>query len=397
MKTSVEQEKLKVFTWPFSKWHKTISGLFLCSMIVSSQLNAQNFQSFASSYKEPTDTTVGQINLRIESLGFFQNNEYLGNFVDGYTLTGAMLRPKISYSPASGLYLEAGAHLIKYNGKDQLVNALPWFSARYRFSERFSVVTGNLNQNNLHRLPEQLWEPERIYTDKPEGGLQFLYSGTKLDAQTWISWEQFIQKNDPYQEHFTFGLTGDYKAYQNSELSVKLPVQVLFYHQGGEINSGVNGVRPRVQTHANFAAGWELAMNVGEKLKTINLNGYWFGYDAITKDSNTLPFSKGHAYLIETTAQMRNSKISLSYWNAFQFIAPKGRLLYQSGSDSDPTFTQPDRSIVSAKYFWQKNITRDARVAFQIETFMDLPTGDFSYSYGFFLLLNQDFFLRKFN
>ena len=28
---------------------------------------------------------------------------------------------------------------------------------------------------------------------------------------------------------------------------------------------------PRVQTHANVLAGWELAMNVGEKVKTINL------------------------------------------------------------------------------------------------------------------------------
>ena len=375
---------------------KNIAGFVLFLFALAIHGNAQNFQSFASSNNEKSDTTGSQLSFRIESLGFFQNNEYLGNFVDGYTLTGAMLRPKLTYSLAEGLSIEAGAHLIKYNGKDNLVNALPWFSARYRFSDRFSVVTGNLNQNNLHGLPEQLWEPERIYTDKPDAGLQFLFSGIKLNAQTWVSWEQFIQKNDPFQEHFTFGLTGDYKAYQNSNLSVKLPAQVLFYHQGGEINSGVNGIRPRVQTHANFAAGWELAMSVGQKIKTINLNGYWFGYDAVTKDSNTLPFNQGHAYLIETSAQTRNSRLSISYWSAYQFIAPKGRLLYQSSSDSDPTFVQPDRSIVSAKYFWQRTIAKGARAAFQIETFVDVPTGDFSYSYGFFLLLNQDFLLKKF-
>jgi hypothetical protein len=355
-----------------------------------------NFQSFSSSFKKSADVTQGQLNFRFESLGFFENNEYLGNFVDGYTLTGAMLRPKLSYSPAAGLYVEAGAHLFKYNGRDKLTAALPWFSARYRFSDRFSVVTGNLDQTNQHGLSEQLWEPERIYTDHPEGGLQFLYSGKKLNAQTWVSWEQFIQKNDPFQEHFTFGLTSNYQAYQNSELSVKFPVQVLFYHQGGEINSDPGGGRPRVQTHANFSAGWEMAINVGERIKTINLNGYWFGYDAVTKDSNTLPFSKGHAYLIETSAQTRNSRISVSYWNAFQFLAPKGRLLYQSGSDSNPSYSQADRSMLSAKYFWQRNIAKDARVAFQVETYLDVPTGDFSYSYGFFLLLNSDFLLNKF-
>ena len=374
--------------------------IFLLTLTVS-QLNGQtlttpNFQSFSSSGKEFSDIEKGRFSFRFESLGFFQNNEYLGNFVDGYTLPGALFRPKLTWSPTDALYLEVGGHLVKYSGKDQFVNATPWFSVRYRFSDQFSVVTGNLDQNNQHGLSEQLWEPERIYTDKPESGLQFRYSGEKLQAQTWVSWEQFIRKNDPFQEHFTFGLTSDYLAVENSALSVKLPVQVLFYHQGGEINVNPDGPRPRVQTHANFSAGLEMAIKVGEKVKTINLNGYWFGYDAVTKDSNTLPFSKGHAYLIETSAQTRNSRISLSYWNAFQFIAPKGRLLYQSVSDHDPNFAQADRSVVSAKYFWQKNITQNARVAFQVESSIDVPTGDLSYSYGFFLLLNQDFLLKKF-
>ena len=377
-------------------WEKTILCVLLITSGLVAQLNAQNLQRFASSYKESNNANEGEFNFRFESLGFFQNNEFLGNFVDGYTLTGAMIRPKLSYSPVAGLYLEAGAHLVKYNGKDQLVNATPWLSATYSFSDRFSVVTGNLDQNNLHNLPEQLWEPERTYTDKPEAGLQFLYSGTSLNAQTWISWEQFIQKNDPFQEHFTFGLTADCKAVENSALTVKLPVNLLFYHKGGEININPDGPRPRVQTHANVMAGWELAMNIGEKVKTVNLNGYWLGYKAVTKDSNTLPFGKGHAYLLETSAQTRNSRISLSYWNAFQFIAPKGRLLYQSVSDSDPGFSQPDRSMVSAKYFWQRNIAKDACVAFQIEAYKDISSGDFSYGYGFFLLLNSDFLLKRF-
>ncbi len=368
--------------------------VFLISL--ATQIYGQSLAEIYQPYKLADSTETGALNFRIESIGFFENNEYLGNFVDGYTLPGFLFRPKLTFSPVEGLYLEAGAHFLKYSGRDQISYALPWFSMRYNFSNRFSAVVGNLNQNNQHGLLEQLWEPERIYSDKPESGLQFLYSGEKLDAQTWVNWEQFIQKNDPFQEHFTFGMTGDYKAYQNTELSLKIPVQVLFYHQGGEINSNPDGPRPRVQTHANFAAGWELALNVGEKLKTINLNGYWLGYDAVTKDSNTLPFDKGHAYLLEASAQTRNSNISVGYWNAFQFIAPKGRLLYQSISDSDPTFVQADRSMVSAKYFWQKKIARDAHVAFQLESYIDTQTGDFSYSYGFFILLNADFLLKRF-
>ena len=370
-------------------------------ILVAPGLNAQslttpNFQNFSSSYKDVADVKGGELNFRFESLGFFWNNEFQGGLVKGYTLPGAFLRPKLTYSPADDLYLEVGAHLLFYSGTGHTSTAIPWFSARYRFTEKFSVVTGNLDQTNQHGLIEQLWEPERIYTDKPESGLQFLYSGKKLHAQTWISWEQFIMQNDPFQEKFTYGLTGDYRAFQNSELTVSLPVQVLFYHQGGEINTNPDGPRPSVQTHANFLAGWEMAMNMGEKIKTINLNGYWLGYDAVTKDSNTLPFDLGHAFLIETSAQTKNSRISVSYWNGYQFLAPKGRYIYQSASWDDPTLTQPERSMLTAKYFWQKNITKGARVAFQIDSYIDLMTSDLSYSYGFFLLLNTDFLLKKY-
>ena len=376
----------------FGRWLKIIPVILLALM--AGNLQGQDFQHFASFYKDPQEVKAGELNFRFESMGFFQNNEYLGSFVDGYTLPGALVRPKLTYSPTDALYIEVGGNLVKYSGLDRPVNVIPWFSARYRFSEQFAVVAGNLDQNNEHNLLDQLWEPERIYSNAPESGLQFLYSSKKLNMQTWVSWEQFIQRNDQFQEHFTYGLTGDYAAYQNSFLSVKLPVQVLFYHKGGEINYGPN--RLPVQTHANVAAGLQLGMNVdGQHLKTININGYWLGYKAVTAKSNTFPFGKGHAYLLETSAQTLHSFISLSYWNAFQFVAPKGRLLYQSVSDKDPAFGQADRSLVSVRYLWQKEIAKDARVGFKVEGFIDVPTRDLSYSYGFYLLFNQDFLLSS--
>lgn len=371
-------------------WQKIIPAVLL--IVSTANIQAQEFQQFASIYKDAREVKAGELNLRFESLGFFQNNEFLGRFVDGYTLPGALIRPKLTYSPTDALFIEVGGHFVKYSGKDKVQNLLPWFSSRYRFNDRFAVVVGNLNQNHQHGLLEQLWEPERMVTDRPESGLQFLYSAPRLNMQTWINWEQYIEKGDPFQEHFTAGVTGNYLAYQNSTLSLSFPVQLLFYHKGGEIDSS----SLRVQTHANLAAGWDLTINVdGERLKKLNLEGYWLGYKAVTEDSNVYPFSEGHAYLMSAGIQTRYSAFSLNYWNAFQFIAPKGRYIYQSVSDSDPAFTQADRSVVSARYFWQKDVLKEARVAFQIEGIMDVPTGDLSYSYGFFLVFNQDFLLSS--
>jgi hypothetical protein len=363
---------------------------------------AQSFNEFTSFYKKAEDVKTGELNFRFESLGFFQNNEYANTFVDGYSLTGAMLRPKLGYSPADRLYLEVGAHLLKYNGKDGLVNAAPWFSARYQFSDRFSVITGNLDQTNQHGLPEQLWEPERIYTDKPEAGLQFLYSGKRLNAQTWVSWEQFIQKNDPYQEHFTVGITSNYRVFSNSRFALSFPIELLFYHKGGEINlAGSDGTRPKVQTHANFGAGLNLKVELGQKIKSLNFQWHRFGFASLTQTgdtSNIYPFQDGWARFIEASLQTRHSRISLGHWKASQFIAPKGRELYQTIFPAATTPIKPLRTFLSAKYVWQKDIAKGARIAFQVEAYLlDSPEGGLPYSYGCFLLVSPEFLLKVFN
>jgi len=366
------------------------------------QSAAQSFTDFASFYKKSEEVKTGELNFRFESLGFFQNNEYANTFVDGYTLTGAMFRPKLTYSPADGLYLEAGAHFLKYNGKDRVVNAIPWFSARYRFSDRFSVVTGNLDQTNQHGLPEQLWEPERIYTDKPEAGLQFLYSGKRLNAQTWVSWEQFIQRGDPFQEQFTVGVTSNYKIFSISRLTLKLPIEILFYHHGGEINSaGADGIRPRVQTHANLAAGLNLSVEMGQKLKSLDINWHRFSFLSLTQTGdpyNMYPFQDGWGRLIEAKLRTKHSTISLGHWKASQFIAPKGRELYQTVFYNAATSIRPYRAFISAKYVWQKDIAKGARIAFQVEAYLlNTPVGGLPYSYGCFLLVNPEFLLKVFN
>ncbi len=361
-------------------------------------LNAQSFQDFASFYKKPEKVKTGELTFRFESLGFFENNEYMGNIVKGYTLTGVMLRPKFTYSPADGLYVEAGVNLLKYNGKDTLMNSIPWFSARYCFSDKFSVVTGNLDQTNHHGLPEQLWEPERMYTDKPDAGLQFIYSASKLNAQTWVNWEQFIQKGDTYQEYFTAGVTGSYELVNNRLLKINIPCGILFYHHGGEINVATDGIRPRVQTHSNVFLSSNIFLKINrKKLKSFDLQYSHFGYTAITTNSNTQPYKSGHANFIELGISTLHSRLSLGKWNAFQFIAPKGRAIYQSVSEIDPSFNAPKQSMLTAKYFWQKNIALGARVAFQVEAYLhDLPMGSLSYSYGFFLLVSPEFLIKVF-
>ncbi len=354
--------------------------------------SAQSFAELYDGYQQADSIKSGELKLRFEGVGFFQNNEYVGDIVDGYTLPGGFVRPRISYALSNNLEMAFGAHFLKYYGRDELANIQPWFSVRYRFDDRWSVIIGNLDQNRAHGIPQQLYEPERILTDKPEGGLQFLYSGGKLNWQTWLNWEKFIVRDDPFREHFVVGVSGEWNVMKNPGLSVTIPAHALFYHWGGEIDATDLGV----ETLSNMATGWKMKVPFsGGRLKSINFDGYWMGYSS-AGESEFYPYDKGHAFSLGLSALTRCSKLSLSFWNAYRFVAPEGRLLYQSVSDKDVVLSQADRSVLSLRYYWQKQITPEARIAWQFESWYDLNASGISYNYGIYLLLNPEFLLKRF-
>ena len=54
---------------------------------------------FADAHTDRHDTAHHKFAARFYCHTFFKNNEYFGDFVKGYTLTGYHLQPEFSYSP----------------------------------------------------------------------------------------------------------------------------------------------------------------------------------------------------------------------------------------------------------------------------------------------------------
>jgi len=77
-----------------------------CLILLVAQLDAQTLTDLNYHYKELDTTEVKTLNFRIESMSFFHNTEYMGEIVDGYTWTGAWLRPKLSYTFSDKLKFE---------------------------------------------------------------------------------------------------------------------------------------------------------------------------------------------------------------------------------------------------------------------------------------------------
>ena len=362
-------------------------------IFTASGLVAQDIGSLNSSYKNIDTSSVKNLDFRFESLSFFLNNEYSGDIVDGYTWTGAWFRPKLVYTFTDKLKVETGAHLLRYHSRDNFTISSPWFSAHYQMSDHLSAIFGNLNQNNNHGLLKQLWEPERVMTDAPEEGIQFLYESKCLNMQTWMSWEQFILKDDPFQEHFTFGVSADARIFSNSNINVSVPLQLLAYHMGGEIDSSPLGV----VTHYNYAGGLKLGIDTDHDFfRNLNFNTFWLGYNC-PDGPEPFIYKKGHAVSLVASSDTRWGIFSLDYWNAYQFAAPFGKKIYLSASDKDLSLSQDDRSILTFNYTLKKQIVPDIHFALQGEALYDLLSSDFSFGFGFYLLINHDFLLKKFN
>lgn len=368
-----------------------ILSIFLLILAVT-QLNGQTLTDLNYHYKDLDTTEIKTLNFRIESMSFFHNTEYMGDIVDGYTWTGAWLRPKLSYTFSDKLKLDVGGHFLRYHSRDDFTIVRPWFSAEYQMFDKMKVVFGNLNENRNHGLVKQLWEPERMMTDAPREGVQFLYQSKFVELQNWMSWEQFILPGDPYQEHFTFGLSGRAQIYSNSVSSVKVPLQLLVYHQGGEIDSSPLPV----VTHYNYATGLETSFKVGDQfLKNIDLNMHWVGYQCPDGPA-PYGYDNGYGYSITLAGDTRLGKFSFDYWNAYQFIAPYGKRIYMSISHRDIALSQQNRSQAAFNYMMKQRVLKDIEFAFQGEALYDFLTTKFSFAFGYYLVINQDFLLKNF-
>lgn len=362
-----------------------------CLTLFASQLHAQTLIGLNNHYKNLDTTEVKELNFRFESMSFFHNTEYMGDIVDGYTWTGAWVRPKLSYTFSEKLKLDVGGHFLRYHSRDDFTVVRPWFSAQYQMFPKMKAIFGNLNVNQNQGLVKQLWEPERNMTDAPREGVQFMYESKYFEMQNWMGWEQFILRGDPYQEHFTFGLSGRAQIFPHSGLKIHIPLQLLVYHRGGEIDSSPLGVI----TDLNYATGLETKFKVGDGfLKDIDLNLHWIGYECPDGPA-PYGYKNGHGYSVTVAGDTRFGRFSLDYWNAYQFIAPYGKRIYMSISDRDIALSQTDRSQVAFNYMMKQHILKDIEFAFQGEALYDFLTTKFSFAFGYYLVINQDFFISS--
>ena len=364
-----------------------IIGLLL---LIGIQAIGQNDYHFFKYYEPFKPDSTGDLYFAVDNVNFFKNNEYKGDLATGYTLTGAWLRPKLVFYPDKKLRMEIGGNVLKYNGKDEYFNLLPWFNVHYQPTEKISVILGNLNADQNHNLPEFLFDPERFLIASPEAGLQGKYNSKRFNADLWIDWQQFIQKGDPFKERFAFGIVTNWKIFENSNSSLSFPLAFYGLHQGGEIDSAPG----LAKSYLSVTPGLTFNKRISDKLfKGWSLNTQ-YSITTHKKDNIAFDESKGWGLYTALTIETQLGGLTASYWHGHQYYTPQGAALYQNLSKTG-TKMIPENELIDLKYHYCHEIIPNTYFGFIFDYYYDTINKHAMNSEGMYLIVNFGVLTRR--
>jgi hypothetical protein len=127
-----------------------------------------------------------------------------------------------------------------------------------------------------------------------------------LDA--WFNWETFIQKGDAKHEELVAGITLDYLLVNQPKWQLKIPVQNLFYHHGGQVNTDL--LEPR-----NTYTMWHKA--IGSRCQTCS------DFNSITSIQNLFFAPSKHIHSARPIVYERNRSMLTEL--AYQLQTPHDR------------------------------------------------------------------------
>ena len=326
---------------------------------------------FGVRHTQVTPEERGELRVQVEGMTFLQNNEYKSKLIKGYTLPGIWIDPTVSYQPLPAVKMELGVHLLHFWGAEKYPNfnysdlaswhgrntqdgfhAVPIFRAQLTAAKNLQLILGTLHGKSNHQLTAPLYNDELNLSSDPETGVQMLWNAPWVDLDAWVNWESFIYRKDSGQESFCFGLSARLKpkrAEKPQSWEWYFPVQALFQHRGGEINTEAED--RVIKTWANAAAGVGVNIPMAGRYPTLlNVEALAAGFNQQAGD--LLPFDNGFGLLGKASLRIGRCKIGASYWFCKDFVSVLGNPLYgaMSISNEGVTLDKPQTLMVEGEY-----------------------------------------------
>jgi hypothetical protein len=314
-------------------------SIFVYLFILFSAVSNLAAQTTAEARPDP-----GDLSLRIKSISFIEDLEYINPITEGYTLLGFFLQPELVYTPASKVTLRAGVHILKYYGTEKFSQIRPVFSTTLNFSDKTTLTLGTLSGPDKHHFLDPHFFSERLYNEYVEDGMQLTHINNNFFTDTWISWENFIFKGDSTREQFTLGESFRYSSEAVGEfIRFEVPFQFQLKHFGGQITE----YSQPVQSFINLAGGLRVNFDLAEKRSGQLGIEYLQFVNKLQAQDSISGVNHGYASWFRLYYTYKNFNITAGYWNAHNFYAPNGNPIFGSLSDYQPGLVIHDRRIIT--------------------------------------------------
>lgn len=312
----------------------------------------------------------GELRATIDMMPFMQDLEYDTELMKGYTLPGVWVEPRVSYQPLRNLNLELGAYMLHYWGAtrypathygglpswqvgaetQRAFHALPVIRAHMQLTPSLHIILGSLYGKAAHGLYEPLYDRQLNLCGDPESGVQVRLDTRPVWLDAWVDWQSFIFNDDTGQEAFTFGLSTRFRpSRRTARWQWYLPVQAIFRHQGGEVNTAATD--RTVKTWLNAAAGVGVDIPLRARFDaSLNVEAAVMGYSQ--QKSEEFDFTRGYGFYGRATARLWRFRVGLSYWRCDRFVTLMGSSLYGvlSASDEGTSYDRPHMLSLHTEY-----------------------------------------------
>lgn len=335
-------------------------GVVLMGSKATAQLNNSYF------FNKSAQLKAGQAAVSVDNLFYFRNLEYKTHIDEGRTLFGYQLWPTLSYQVADDIRVTGGGFFQKDFGADGFYHHQPTLTLEYRTGKKVFRL-GTLNGSVQHNLVEPLYDFERVIEQRVENGFQFLWNKPRFTLDAWIDWRMVSYPNGTDPERFFIGTVAEPKWIKREHIQFSTPYQMVIYHQGGEIDT--SGMPTLSQFNFDYAG--RLTIKPEGALDSIDVQAHFLYYEDIS--TNTVSFIDGLGQYLSIAAYRKNWGMMLNYYDAHQFQAPLGDVLFQSVSAKNPAlYTRFYRKMVMARLFYERDLGSDLRFLFRAGYMRDL-------------------------
>lgn len=365
--------------------------LFIIQHNLKGQINTDSLE-----YRlRPDSLKTGELHLSINNFNFLRNLEYFNKIQDGYTLLGAQLEPQLMYFAHPRLLITTGVHLRKDFGGTGIYRSYPLISVKYQHGNT-TLINGSLEGSVNHRMLEPIFDFEKTITEPVEYGTQFMISNKRLFLDAFINWKKMIYKPSPVQEQVLGGISTDVKLINRKKLSLSIPVQLIAFHKGGQIDVGPEPL----QTIVNTAIGFKMKALSNGFINSVRTENYLITFDDFSF-TYVLPYTKGYGLYLNAGVDTKYGSLIGTYWKGRTFFSSNGMPLYQSVSQqiNNTGYTQDNRKLLMLRYTFQKKLLPNLYMDFRFEPFIDMGRAVGSrkveFSNSSYLVYRQSFKLLK--